>query len=303
MEGLVSIDGKITGMAEAVVPAMDRSFLYADCIFETLVAFGEQILDMPDHFARLRRSAQKLRMPIPWSDAEMEAELKRLVHQLRKPKSALRLMITRGDGFSLKAPDKASPRKVIFCYPAKIEHKSVYDTGLALKPTQQDTTPRGATSKTVNYLPSIIALQDAADAGFDDILWINGADEVTEAATANIFFLGRDGDLLEVATPSAESGLLLGITRSRIITLLQKSGIPVTERIVDAAELARFDEAFVCSTVRGLVPIAKIGAHRLYTRRPHSTFNHIERLYLTWLESVIGRRVNWNTGEKQEPLQ
>lgn len=303
MEGLVSIDGKISGIAEATVPVMDRSFLYGDCVFETLVAFGEQVLDIPDHLSRLRRSAQNLRLTIPWSDSEMEVEIRKLVHQLNHPKSAVRLMVTRGDGFSLKVPDQPKPRKVIFCYPAKIEHKSVYDIGLSLKPIQQNFTPRGASSKTVNYLPSIIALQDAAAEGFDDLLWINGAGEVTEAATANIFLLGRTGDLLEVATPSPESGLLLGITRSRIITLLQKSGIPVTERIIDAEELARFDEAFVCSTVRGLVPIAKIGMHRLHTRRPNSSFNHIERLYLTWLESVIGRRMNWNTGEKQEPLQ
>ena len=76
--------------------------------------------------------------------------------------------------------------------------------------------------------------------------------------------------------------------------LLTEAKIPVTEQVIYADELARFDEAFLCSTVRGLVPLNRIDQHRMSTPRASSVFRHIERLFLTWVESQLGFRVDWN---------
>ena len=78
---------------------------------------------------------------------------------------------------------------------------------------------------------------------------------------------------------------------------MQNAGIPVQEQTIFVDELPRFDEAFVCSTVRGLVPVSTIDKHKLHTARPGSVFRHIERLYMTWVETQLGYRVDWGTGQ------
>jgi branched-subunit amino acid aminotransferase/4-amino-4-deoxychorismate lyase len=128
-------------------------------------------------------------------------------------------------------------------------------------------------------------LNQAKKGGFDDVLWVNGDGEVAEATWANIFLIGRTGDLVEIATPALASGLLAGIVRRRIAELLNTAKIPVTERVVTIDELPRFDEAFVTSSIRGLVPVLQIDRHRLQTLRPNAVFHHIARLYQTWLST------------------
>ena len=298
MDGLIAVNGKITAADAAQVPALDRGLLYGDGVFEVLVAFGGQILDLERHLVRLRASAETLQFAIPWSDAELIFELQGMVAQLQKPKTYLRLAVTRGTGLSMKMAAEAKPNRYTYCLPANVEAAKTYRDGLTLKRLVKEGSVRGAAPKTGNYLPSVLGMARAAKEGFDEILWTNSEAEITEAATANIFFLVRDGDAVSFATPPAQSGILLGITRATLIELITKAGIPVREQTVFADELPRFDEAFLCSTVRGLVPVAAIDKHKLHTARATSVYRHIERLYLTWVETQVGYRVDWATGHR-----
>jgi len=297
MDGMISVNGKISLPQDAVIPVLDRGFLFGDNIFEVFVAFGNEVLDLVPHLDRLRRSAAKHDIPIPWSNQELEFEIRSLIETHEAPKKYIRLVITRGYGIGLYTPEDSIPNKVIYCLPAKQESSEILENGLKLKRKIANFTERGASAKTGNYIRSITALKEVKAEGYDDVLWTNGDHEITEATTANVFLIGREGDLVEIATPPAQSGLLLGITRSRIINLLESAKIKVTERIISADELARFDEGFLCSTVRGLVPIQAIDKHRLHTTRKNAVFNHIRSLYMTWVQTQLGHRVDWNTGE------
>lgn len=296
MNGLISVNGKVTSPEAAMVPALDRGFLMADDVFEVMVGFGERLLDVDRHLARLRRSAELTKIPVPWSDAELAFEMQTLVDQVKAPKKYVRLTVTRGLGMGVKPPKDPKPNKVVYCFPAHEEPASTYQDGLALKRTLKAGAVKDAAAKTGNYLQGVLALQQAEREGYQDILWTNAEGEVLEAATANVFFLAREGDNVEFVTPPGASGILLGVTRDTMITLLRNAKIPVREQQVFADELPRFDEAFLCSTVRGLVPVSRIDRHQLHTSRPGSTYRHIERLFLTWIETQVGRRVDFRTG-------
>ncbi|MCB9229054.1 MAG: aminotransferase class IV [Deltaproteobacteria bacterium] len=296
MDGIIVVNGEFRKPDTASIPAMDRGFLFGDHVFEVLVAFRGHVLDLRPHISRLRESAEILKLPIPWSDEELSFELSSVAERLDYPKTQLRLVVTRGAGSSLDIPEDVHPHKIIYGFPAKLMDERLYKEGISLQARHLPYTERGPAIKTGNYLRSILALNKAKSKGFDDVLWINSQGEVTEASTANIFFIGRRGDLLDIVTPSAHSGLLQGITRQTLITLMKRAGIRVDESIVHEDELARFDEAFVCSTVKGLIPVASIGPHRFFTLRPENSWRHINRLYQTWVASELGHPVDWNSG-------
>lgn len=296
--GLISIDGTPSPLESGRIPAIDRGFLYGQAVFETLVAFDGKAIEMPEHFERLRRSADMVGLTVPWGDKELSFELEALLEQTPFPKANIRLMVTGGDGFGL-ANAATSPRRVVMITAAKIEDEALFARGLKLKRKALPYTIRNSLAKVSDYSLAARALMEAKAGGFDEILWSNSEQEITEAATANIFFLERTGDHVSFVTPAINSGILAGITRKRLLTLMTQAGIPAQERIVFVEELPRFDEAFVCSTVRGLIPVASVDQHRFHTTRPQSTYAHIARLYESWVNSVLGFRVHWNTGAKQ----
>ena len=303
MDGIIVVNGESGSPESASIPALDRGFLFGDNVFEALVAFRSCVLDLEKHILRLRESAGQLNLPVPWSDEELSFEIKSVAERINFPKSYLRVVITRGAGTGLEISEGIKPHKIIYGFPARVCDESLYRGGLALKSRRLPYTERGPMVKTGNYLRSILALEKARTEGFDDVIWINSQGEVTEATTANIFFIGRRGDLVEIATPSVQSGILKGITRGTLISLLERSRIRVDELIIGEDELARFDEALVCSTVRGLVPVRQIDQHRFYTTRHGSTWSHINRLYQSWVASQIGYFVDWNTGRRLSRLR
>lgn len=296
LPAIVSVNGTVTAPEAAHVPALDRGVLYGDSVFETLVAFDDTPLDMTRHFARLRRSAAELAFEIPWSDAELAFELSTLCAMVDGTKKSIRLVVTRGDGMGLVIPPNTRPNRVIYVDAAPAQPAALYRDGIALKVRRLPFTERGFSPKTPNYARSIVALREARRDGFDDVLWTNSEGEFTESTTSNIFFIGRQGDAVEIATPAVLSGLLPGITRALLLELLEEARIAASEKVLFTEELPRFDEAFVCSTVRGLVPVHRVDSHRLHTARDNSVYRQIERLFMARLTRELGRAVDWNTG-------
>lgn len=295
IDALIAVDGRVSRPEDATMSPLDRGFLIGDAVFEVLVAFGSHILDLHRHIARLRMSAAMIDLPIPWSDEALAFELTTLAEQVSHPKKYLRLTVTRGVGMGVRIPAAAAPSRMVYCFKAE-ENALGSDQELALKRQIRPGGVRGAAAKTPYYLPAALALAKGAREGFHEILWSNGEGEVTEAHASNIFFLAREGDNVTFVTPPAQSGLLLGVTRETVITLLKNARIPLVEQVVYTDELPRFDEAFLTSTVRGLVPISRIDNFKLHTLRPQAIFRHIERLFQTWVATELGYRVDWQTG-------
>jgi len=84
----------------------------------------------------------------------------------------------------------------------------------------------------------------AEHAGFDEVLFCNERDEVTEGAISNIF-VRIAGHL---CTPPLACGLLPGVFRSYLLDTLPRA----EERILTLADLRAADELYLCNSVRGL---------------------------------------------------
>ena len=85
---------------------------------------------------------------------------------------------------------------------------------------------------------------DARADGFDEILFLNEREEVTEGAISNIFIL-RGGKLL---TPPLSSGVLPGVFRRHLLG----TDTATEERVLSLQDLESADAVFVCNAVRGM---------------------------------------------------
>lgn len=113
-----------------------------------------------------------------------------------------------------------------------------------------------------NYASSLKAQDEAAAAGYTQVLWLDGIERkyIEEVGTMNVFFI-IDG---EIITPELQGSILNGITRMSCIDILRSWGLQVTERaitideVAKAADEGRLDEAFGSGTAAVISPIGEL---------------------------------------------
>src|SRR6185369_1747004 len=128
-------------------------------------------------------------------------------------------------------------------------------TGLAIPARlRNDRRALAPSSKTGNYMNNLLALVEAKRAGGDDAVMVNADGHVTEATTANVFWV-KGGD---VCTPSLDCGILAGITRTLLIWAMRQDGVSVVEGRFPVEDLRGADEAFLTGTIRGVTPVVRV---------------------------------------------
>ncbi len=114
-----------------------------------------------------------------------------------------------------------------------------------------------------NYAASLRAQRDAIARGFDQVMFLDGAEHryIEELGGMNLFFVMDDGSMV---TPSLNGSILPGITRDSLITLARDMGVEVVERryALDEwrADVAsgRCRESFACGTAAVVTPVAGV---------------------------------------------
>lgn len=108
--------------------------------------------------------------------------------------------------------------------------------------------------KTGNYLGNYLEGISAIKNGYDDSLFLNYNNHITETTKCNIFFI-KDGT---IHTPSVQCGLLPGIVRSWVIETLKESNLHVIEGAYTIEELYNAEEIFLTNSVAGIASVKSI---------------------------------------------
>jgi branched-chain amino acid aminotransferase len=124
----------------------------------------------------------------------------------------------------------------------------------------------GAAKCAGNYAASLVAQQQAIDAGCQQVIWLDAVHlkYVEEMGGMNLFFVYRNGDKTRLVTPKLTGTLLPGITRDSILTLAKELGYEFEERLYsidDWAEGLRdgtLSEVFACGTAAVVTPVGQV---------------------------------------------
>jgi branched-chain amino acid aminotransferase len=250
----LSTAGRPQDLDEAVIPAVDRGFLFGDSVFETMRTAGGRPVAWTAHLRRLCSSAAGLGFSIPWDDDELRAIVDRTHAATGNLDSVIRLVVTRGRGPMMLDPRRvADPLLAVYALPLHLPSADDYRRGLRARIVAAIRPPAAALDpalKTANYLPNIQALRQALAAGDDDAILQTAGGAIAEGATSNVFAViaGR------LRTPPVSEGILPGITRDAVLALAREHGPSPEETRILPDELRAADEVFLTSSVRG--PIA-----------------------------------------------
>jgi branched-chain amino acid aminotransferase len=269
MRGAVYVNGTITPADRAVVPVFDHGFVYGEGVYEVLRTYNRQPFLYDRHMRRLRQSADRLLLEVPFDDAAMLEWIDRTAAAAGELTEAyIRILLTRGVGeltYDLAATP--TPTVVIIVKPFEPLPPQHYEMGmrLALVETLRNH-PRSVNPliKANNLLNNALAIRAAQRVGGEEALMCNYRGEITECAMSN-FFLVRDGAVL---TPPSDAGMLEGVTRAFVFELGRELGVEVRETTLLPKDLESADEMFITSTTRGVSPVVDVDGRQVGSGKP-----------------------------------
>jgi branched-chain amino acid aminotransferase len=275
----VWVDGEILPADERHLSAFDRGFQLGDGVFETLRARHGRPTELEAHLQRLHRSADGLEIALPDDiDVRLAAGIDDLLAAvgLGGPDgdASVRITVTRGAYRTrgVLPPHETVPATIVVqAWPVGPTPADHLERGLHLIASSVRRDPQNplATLKTTSRAEYVYARLEARRAGADDALFLTVDDDLSEGTSANIFLVRRASDgVSELATPSLASAILPGTTRSWLLAWGARVGLRPFEGRLRRADLAAADEAFLSSSVAGILPVTAFDGAPIGTGAP-----------------------------------
>lgn len=276
----VWVDGALRPAEGTHLSVFDRGFQLGDGIFETLRARRGRATELAEHVARLRRSAEGLAIELP---DDIDARVGRGIAELLAAEgldgpdgdASIRVTVSRGAWTSrgLLPPRSVhlTATIVIQAWPVTPAPPDHLERGLSLvaSAVRRDPANPIVTLKTTSRADYVFARIEARRAGAEDAVFLTMSGHLSEATTANIFLVRTATDgVVELATPALDCAILPGTTRSWLLRWAASAGLRPVEGWLTPDELATASEAFMSSSVAGVLPVTRFNGHPIGEGRP-----------------------------------
>jgi branched-subunit amino acid aminotransferase/4-amino-4-deoxychorismate lyase len=242
VESVALLDGKRVPLAEAALAITDDGAARGDGAFESVGVWGGAPFRLDDHLRRLAASLAALRLPAPDLDL-LTAEATRLVDDAAPGADAMLRVYVTAAGTRLlyvaPQPDRPAPVALIPQPAPWIRPLGTYG-------------PAGA--KSMSYAANMAATRAARADGGDDALLVALEGWVLEGPTFTVLWVA-DGRL---HAPALDLGIVDSVSRR---ALLELTDLEVAEGRWILDDLARASEVVVCSAVRAVVAVRRVGEH------------------------------------------
>ncbi len=211
------LGGVVTDPALMVLPFDDHMVHRGHGIFDTAGLINGKIYDLDAHLDRFLLSAERSKLKLPGSRAEMRDIIIKTVAVSGRRDGAIRYWLSSGPG-SLELSPAAGAEPGFFvmvfaglAYPERwlTQGAKVMTTTYPIK------APIYAITKATNYLPNVLMQMEAKEAGFDNGVFVDANGHVGESSNMNVAFVTSHGSL---AHPKFDH-VLAGCTSLRLLEL------------------------------------------------------------------------------------
>ncbi len=252
------LDGELVDKSQAKISVFDHGVLYGDGVFEGIRAYNGRVFRLEEHIRRLFDSAKAILLTIPYTIEEVIQFTVDTVAANNLKDGYIRLVVTRGDG-ELGLNPYLCPKASMFIIAStiKLYPEEHYTNGLALITCATRRPAPGAMMpqvKSLNYLNNIMAKVEAIQSNALEAIMLNEQGYVAECTGDNLFIL-KNGVLI---TPLISDGALDGITRSVILQLADRLGVPVKEQSMTRYDIFVADECFLTGTAAEVIPVISL---------------------------------------------
>ncbi|MGK0373576.1 MAG: branched-chain amino acid aminotransferase [Arenicella sp.] len=299
-DGFIWMDGEFVDWRDAKVHVLTHTLHYGVGVFEGVRAYatdkGPAIFRLDRHTERLLQSAKIMGMTIPFSVEEINKAQIECVARNKLESGYLRPMAYYGsEAMGLHAKGLKTHLMVAAWSWGTYLGDEALEKGIRVKTSSfnrhhvNSTMSKAKTNG--HYTNSIMALQEAENAGYDEALMLDTNGYVAEGSGENIFIVRRG----KVFTPSLTSALE-GITRDTIAELLRDDmGMEIVEKQITRDEVYTADEAFFTGTAAEVTPINSLDDRIIGDGKRGAVTKEIQTRYFDVVNGRNPDRMDWLT--------
>ena len=240
---LVFLNGQVLQEEDAKISITDLSYQFGYGLFETIRCENGIPVFFEDHYKRLTHSAKEIGMPFPVEEAEVKEWIKNVRNANALENARIKIIISK------RLEDKFN----VVIIPAALE-KLPLSYFLISWILHRDSRSISFRHKTTSRGDSYVAYRYAQENSFNDALYLNDKNELVECTRANIFLVMED----KIITPLLESGILSGVTRTKVLELAKENNIQIEEKNVHSLYLSKAKEVFITNAIIGIMPVSRI---------------------------------------------
>lgn len=275
----VYVNGEIVAADDARLSAFDGGISHGAGLFTTLRTYHGKPFRLPAHLARMRRSAERLALPMPSEDGEIDDAVRRLLRASGLGDARLRITITPGS-VRAAAGDSPSPTVLITAQQAESYPPEFYRRGMTVcvSSFKQHKDEPTVGHKTVSYFSRLLALREAHRKHCGEAIWFTTDNHLAEGSISNIFVV-RDETVL---TPPVDTPLLPGIARAVVLEVCAALRITALEQPLTINHLLEADQVFLTNSIMEVMPVCRIERHAVgdekvgdVTRRLHEGYRDV----------------------------
>lgn len=248
----------VNGEPRAAIEVGDRGLSYGDGVFETLLLDAGEPVWWEAHLARLQRGCAALGIVCP-AASQLREDVARVAHGTAR--EVLKLTVTRGvstRGYAVS--QHVAPTRIVSRsgWAGIAAVHAEYGIRVRWCETTLARQPLLAGIKHLNRLEQVLARREWDDPEIAEGLLCDTAGHAISATAANLFLV-RAGRLY---TPALTHCGIEGICRAWV---LQQA--PAQVQPIEREDVMQADELFLSSSLRGILPVARLDGHR-YTPGP-----------------------------------
>ncbi len=278
MSRIVYVNGAYLPEEQASISIFDRGFLFADGIYEVSAVINGKLVDVEAHMVRLERSCGEIKLPLPWSRAEIISIHHELMKRNNLTSGGIYLQVTRGAADrSFTFPGEAKPSLVMFTQARPMNREVARGYKLLSLP---DLRWKRRDIKSVGLLAQVLAKQAAAEAGCDEALMIEDG-VITEGGSSTAWIVKGKTLISRPLSPA----VLAGITRKAMLTYLAESGFAFEERPFTLREALEADEVIVTAATALIMPVTEIDGQSIGGGQPGPVARRLRDIYFDLAET------------------
>jgi branched-chain amino acid aminotransferase len=297
------LNGELIAADAPHLGVTDRGFQLGDGVFETLRARRGLLIEWPEHCARLREGAATLELRLPYGDDELARGVRALLDAealsgdgsdpgVEPGDAAVRITMSRGAielrGLLPKGYETVPATVAIQAWPYAPPGADLLERGVRAitSAIRRDPASPLASIKVTSRADYVYARLEAARAGADDALFLTLEGCLSEGTTANLFCIAG----ARLVTPPLDAAILPGTTRNWLLSdpVVRALGFGPGEIDLRPEDLLAADEAFLSSSVAGVVPLTSYDGRPIGTGRPGPGTLALRAAREAWIDAVGG---------------
>jgi branched-chain amino acid aminotransferase len=273
------LGGIVTDPTLMQLPLDDHLVHRGDGVFEVFYCIKGSMFNLTAHMERLERSAETLRITIPFSRPDLIELIKQTIRAGGQQDSLIRLFLSRGPGsFGVNPYDCPEPQIYIVISRPGADFMDTHPGGARVMTSSIPVKPSMfATIKSCNYLPNVMMKLEAVDAGMDFAI---GKDEngfLAEGATENFGILTTGNELLFPDLGRVLRGTSM-VRVSELANQMVDEGVLNDVRFTHVSEEDAYKaaECYILGTTPGIAPIVEFNGRRIGNGKPGPIYQAIK---------------------------